>query len=243
MATEAIQPTAQDGLRRSRSRMTLVVPPKCNMLSRVTAGGSRGAIGQAAGGARRLLALVALCVGRPVCGLDVRRRPCRHGRAWPQLVPRQAAARTSPASARPAGRRTVARLFRACRLRRCARPFGDGRESPAMTPLMAPPATSIVLQIPCPQQPTRYKSAPDFGSYGFLCWSPGWVWVRPPLAVMAGLAPAIHAGPPQERVPPRRDRQEGGRSQGFSRELRRLRRCAGPSEDTRRYGQASAMTP
>ena len=29
--------------------------------------------------------------------------------------------------------------------------------------------------------------------------------------------PAIHAGPPQERVPPRRDRQEGGRSQGFSR--------------------------
>ena len=36
--------------------------------------------------------------------------PCRHGRACPGH-PRRAAARTSPASARPAGRRTVARLF------------------------------------------------------------------------------------------------------------------------------------
>ncbi len=54
-------------------------------------------------------------------------------------------------------------------------------------------------------------------SYGVICWSTGLLFVRRTLAVMAGLVPAIHAGPPQERVPPRRDRQEGGRSQGFSR--------------------------
>ena len=94
----------------------------------------------------RQLALMALCVGRPVCCSFVEPLP-----SWPGLSghPRRAAARTSPASPRPAGRRTVV--------------------------------------------------------------------VRRTLAVMAGLVPAIHAGPPQERVPPRRGRQEGGRSQGFSR--------------------------
>ena len=66
----------------------------------------------------------------------------------------------------------------------------------------------------------HHNVASDFpqefvGSYGVICWSTG-LPVRT-LAVMAGLVPAIHAGPPQERVPPRRDRQEGGRSQGFSR--------------------------
>ena len=49
-----------------------------------------------------------------ICGstglLFVRRTLARHGRACPGH-PRRAAARTSPASARPAGRRTVARLF------------------------------------------------------------------------------------------------------------------------------------
>ncbi len=41
-------------------------------------------------------------------------------------------------------------------------------------------------------------SAPAFGSYGVICWSTGLLFVRRTLAVMAGLVPAIHAGPPQD---------------------------------------------
>ena len=84
-------------------------------------------------------------------------------------------------------------------------------------------------------------SAPAFGSYGVICWSTGLLFVRRTLAVMAGLVPAIHAGPPQEQVPPRRDRQEGGRSQGFSRLPAQMRWAFGDGRD--KPGHDALMAP
>ncbi len=78
-------------------------------------------------------------------------------------------------------------------------------------------------------------------SYGVMCWSTGLLFVRRTLAVMAGLVPAIHAGPPQERVPPRRDRQEGGRSQGFSRLPASMRWAFGDGRD--KPGHDALMAP
>ena len=83
----------------------------------------------------------------------------------------------------------------------------------------------------------KKSTLPPPGSYGVMCWSTGLLFVRRTLAVMAGLVPAIHAGPPQERVPPRRDRREGGGRKAFR---ACLRRCAGPSWMA---GTSPAMTP
>ena len=56
----------------------------------------------------RILALMALSVGRPVCCSFVEPLPSWPGLSRPSTPGRR---KTSPASARPAGRRTVARLF------------------------------------------------------------------------------------------------------------------------------------
>ena len=144
--------------------------------------------------------------------------PCRHGRACPGH-PRRAAARTSPASARPAGRRTVV-------VRRTLAVMAG------LVPAIHAGSAARTSQ--------RDKSA-NFGSYGVMCWSTGLLFVRRTLAVMAGLVPAIHAGPPQERVPPRRDRQEGGRSQGFSRLPASMRWAFGDGRD--KPGHDALMAP
>ena len=136
--------------------------------------------------------------------------------SWPGLSrPSTPGRRKNKSRLGATGRKADGRkAFRAC-LRRCAGPSWMAGTSPAMTPRWRRPPPPPCSQF-LPHNSQRDKGA-TFGSYGVICWSTGLLFVRRTLAVMAGLVPAIHAGPPQERVPPRRDRQEGGRSQGFSR--------------------------
>ena len=134
--------------------MTALVRPKCNLLSRVMAGGSRGAVGQAAGRARRLLALMALSVGRPVCCSFVEPLP-----SWPGLSrPSTPGRRKNKSRLGATGRKADGRkAFRAC-LRRCAGPSGMAGTSPAMTPRWRcppPPPCSRFL----PDNSQRDKSA------------------------------------------------------------------------------------
>ena len=118
----------------ARSRMTSPGPTQCIMLSRVVAGGSTGAVRSGRRRARRLLALWHyLLVDR--FAVRFHRNPCHgHGRACPGH-PRRAAARTSPASARPAeqeGGRSQGFSRAACEMRWA---FVAGQDQgPAMTP-------------------------------------------------------------------------------------------------------------
>ena len=157
------------------------------------------------------MALVALSVGRPVCCSFVEPLP-----SWPGLSrPSTPGRRKNESRLGATGRKADGRkAFRAC-LRRCAGPSWMAGTSPAMTPWWRRPPPPPCSQF-FPHNSQRDKSA-NFGSLALFCWRTGLLFVRRTLAVMAGLVPVIHAGPPQERVPPRRDRQEGGRSQGFSR--------------------------
>ena len=75
------------------------------------------------------------------------------------------------------------------------------------------------------------------GSYGVICWSTGLLFVRRTLAVMAGLVPAIHAGPPQNKS---RLGATGRKADGRKAFRACLRRCAGPSWMA---GTSPAMTP